>query len=57
MKSLYARLAQLFEDESGPTAIEYAIMLSFIVIVCVGSITSIGTNLVPWFQATANVLR
>lgn len=31
-------------DEDGPTAVEYAVMLALIVVVCIGAITTLGTN-------------
>jgi pilus assembly protein Flp/PilA len=31
------------KKEDGPTAVEYAVMLALIVVVCVAAITSIGT--------------
>ncbi len=30
--------------EDGPTAVEYAVMLALIVVVCIVAITTIGTN-------------
>jgi pilus assembly protein Flp/PilA len=38
-------LKQLILDEDGPTAVEYAVMLALIVVVCIGSIRLIGQNL------------
>ena len=35
---------QLIRDESGPTAVEYAVMLALIVIICLSAIRTIGTN-------------
>jgi pilus assembly protein Flp/PilA len=32
------------EDEDGPTAVEYAVMLALIIVVCVTSIAILGTN-------------
>jgi pilus assembly protein Flp/PilA len=32
-------------DESGPTAVEYAVMLALIVVVSLAAITSLGENL------------
>ena len=32
------------KDESGPTAVEYAVMLALIVVVCITAITALGTN-------------
>jgi pilus assembly protein Flp/PilA len=31
-------------DESGPTAVEYAVMLALIIVVCIAAITAIGTT-------------
>jgi pilus assembly protein Flp/PilA len=31
-------------DESGPTAVEYAVMLALIIVVCIAAITTLGTN-------------
>ncbi|MBI3821975.1 MAG: Flp family type IVb pilin [Planctomycetes bacterium] len=30
--------------EDGPTAVEYAVMLALIIVVCIGAITTIGQN-------------
>ena len=43
-------------SEDGPTAVEYAIMLALIVIVCIGAVQAIGTNAKAKFQASANAL-
>jgi pilus assembly protein Flp/PilA len=32
------------KDESGPTAVEYAVMLALIVVVCIAAITALGSN-------------
>jgi pilus assembly protein Flp/PilA len=40
-----ARSAVVFlRQEDGPTAVEYAVMLALIVVVCIAAITAIGTN-------------
>ncbi|MGZ0172840.1 MAG: Flp family type IVb pilin [Planctomycetales bacterium] len=31
-------------SEDGPTAVEYAVMMALIIVVCIGAITTIGTN-------------
>lgn len=42
------RLAKLAHDflkkEDGPTAVEYAVMLALIIIVCIAAVALIGTN-------------
>jgi len=32
------------KDESGPTAVEYAVMMALIIVVCMASVTVLGTN-------------
>ncbi len=31
-------------DESGPTAVEYAVMLALIITVCFGAVATVGNN-------------
>ena len=35
---------EFVKQEDGPTAVEYAIMLALIVTICIGVITTIGSN-------------
>ena len=44
MKSLAVKLHRFLKSEDGPTAVEYAIMLSLIVVVCLSAISTIGIN-------------
>ncbi len=44
MKSFTKKLQRFLASEDGPTAVEYAVMLALIVIVCLTAIRSIGTN-------------
>jgi len=44
-------------SEDGPTAVEYAIMLALIVIVCIGAVQSIGTSANAKFQAADDALN
>ncbi|MFO0927812.1 MAG: Flp family type IVb pilin [Gemmataceae bacterium] len=37
-------VVRFLNDESGPTAVEYAVMLALIVVVCITAITTLGTN-------------
>lgn len=41
-------------DESGPTAVEYAVMLALIIVVCLVSIGLIGTNLNTTYDQIIN---
>jgi pilus assembly protein Flp/PilA len=38
------RLERFLKAEDGPTAVEYAVMLALIVVVCITAITTLGTN-------------
>lgn len=35
---------RFLRDESGPTAVEYAVMLALVIVVAVGSVTLIGNK-------------
>ena len=41
-------------DESGPTAVEYAVMLAMIIVVCLVSIGVIGENLNTTYDQIIN---
>jgi pilus assembly protein Flp/PilA len=43
MKSLAKKVHRFLVSEDGPTAVEYAVMLALIVIVCLTAISSLGT--------------
>ena len=44
-------------SEDGPTAVEYAIMLALIVIVCIGAVQSIGKSANAKFTAANAALN
>ena len=54
MKSLATKLQRFLVSEDGPTAVEYAVMLSLIVIVCLTAISNIGSNASVAFSRIAN---
>jgi pilus assembly protein Flp/PilA len=56
MKSLTKKIRNFLVSEDGPTAVEYAVMLALIVIVCLTAIRSIGTNANTTFQGVATAL-
>ncbi len=57
MKSLALKMRRFLASEDGPTAVEYAVMLSLIVIVCLAAITSIGQKANTVFQNIASSLQ
>jgi pilus assembly protein Flp/PilA len=44
MKSFALKLQRFLKSEDGPTAVEYAVMLALIVIVCLTAIQAVGTS-------------
>jgi pilus assembly protein Flp/PilA len=44
MKPFIQKIKQFFISEDGPTAVEYAVMLALIIVVCLTAITSVGTS-------------
>jgi len=44
MAQYLRRIARFLEAEDGPTAVEYAIMLALIILVCFVAISSIGNE-------------
>jgi len=44
MKSLALKVQRFLASEDGPTAVEYAVMLALIIIVCLAAISTIGQN-------------
>jgi pilus assembly protein Flp/PilA len=56
MSALALKLQRFLVSEDGPTAVEYAVMLSLIVVVCLTAIQSIGTNANTTFNNIATKL-
>jgi pilus assembly protein Flp/PilA len=45
MLQSFVRSALAFvKNEDGPTAVEYAVMLALIIVVCITAITTLGSN-------------
>ena len=44
MKNFAKKVQRFLASEDGPTAVEYAVMLALIIIVCLATITQVGTN-------------
>jgi pilus assembly protein Flp/PilA len=38
------KLVAFLKKEDGPTAVEYAVMLALIIVVCIAAITTLGSN-------------
>jgi len=44
LQNLRERLVNFLKDEDGPTAVEYAVMLALIIVVCLAAIQFIGNS-------------
>ena len=55
-----SKLAQFAVDflksEDGPTAVEYAVMLALIIVVCITAITALGSNANKTFSSVASTI-
>jgi pilus assembly protein Flp/PilA len=56
MKKFAQSIQNFLAAEDGPTAVEYAVMLALIVIVCLTAIQAIGTNANVKFEAVRDAL-
>jgi pilus assembly protein Flp/PilA len=54
MKPFTQKVRSFLVSEDGPTAVEYAVMLALIVVVCLTAISSIGTNANSTFTKVGN---
>jgi pilus assembly protein Flp/PilA len=44
MSRIGTAVARFLKNEDGPTAVEYAVMLALIIVVCITAITALGSN-------------
>ena len=44
MQSLLRSVKRFLQKEDGPTAVEYAVMLALIIVVCIGAVTTLGSK-------------
>jgi pilus assembly protein Flp/PilA len=44
MKQAAICVMGFLENEDGPTAVEYAVMMALIIVVCITAITTLGSN-------------
>ncbi len=44
MRKFMEKVSNFLKREDGPTAVEYAVMLALIIVVCITAITALGTN-------------
>ncbi len=56
MNTLRKRIHCFLASEEGPTAVEYAVMLAFIVVVCLAAIRQVGHEANHRFEDVSNAL-
>jgi pilus assembly protein Flp/PilA len=54
--SILKSVRNFLVSEDGPTAVEYAIMLALIVLVCMASVTALGSNANAKFNKVSSYL-
>jgi pilus assembly protein Flp/PilA len=50
------QLGHFLRNEDGPTAVEYAVMLAMIIVVCIGAITTLGSKTNTTFTSAGNAI-
>ena len=56
MRQLGQFVVNFLKAEDGPTAVEYAVMLALIIVVCIGAITTLGSNANKTFTSVGSAL-
>jgi pilus assembly protein Flp/PilA len=50
-------LPRFHEDESGPTAVEYAVIIALIIVVCIGSVQSLSNATRSSLDASSSAIQ
>jgi pilus assembly protein Flp/PilA len=56
LSRLQSRVVNFLKNEDGPTAVEYAVMLALIIVVCIAAITTVGSNANATFNTVGSQL-
>src|SRR5256885_2334884 len=54
---MVSTVVQFLKKEDGPTAVEYAVMLALIIVVCIAAITAIGTSANQTFSSVGSAIK
>jgi pilus assembly protein Flp/PilA len=57
LSNLYKSVVNFVKAEDGPTAVEYAVMLALIIVVCIAAVTTLGTNASATFQSVSDTIK
>ncbi len=50
-------LSRFWADESGPTAVEYAVIIALIIVVCISAVSSLSTATRASLDASSNAIE
>jgi pilus assembly protein Flp/PilA len=56
MRKMTQKLVTFLKREDGPTAVEYAVMLALIIVVCIAAITTLGKNANTTFDTVGKTI-
>ena len=56
MRRFTQAVANFLKREDGPTAVEYAVMLALIIVVCISAITTLGSNANATFTSVGSAI-
>lgn len=56
MKKFANSIKKFLVSEDGPTAVEYAVMLALIIVVCLAAVSAVGSNANAKFDKVADYL-
>jgi pilus assembly protein Flp/PilA len=57
MRAVSKSLVNFLKKEDGPTAVEYAVMLALIIVVCIAAITTLGSNANSTFSIVGSAIK
>jgi pilus assembly protein Flp/PilA len=57
MHKLSQFAVDFLRNEDGPTAVEYAVMLALIIVVCIAAVTALGSNAQGTFNKVGSTVN
>jgi pilus assembly protein Flp/PilA len=57
MTKITKAMVEFLKKEDGPTAVEYAVMLALIIVVCIAAVTTLGSNANSTFSFVGSSIK
>ena len=57
MTKIAKTMVEFLKKEDGPTAVEYAVMLALIIVVCIAAVTTLGSNANSTFSFVGSAIK